>query len=230
MTAFERGHELRRRAEPGDPVVVDVGVAVDRRERELLHLERVHLPVQQVVREEEAPRDREQRHPLAVPHLLGELEAVRPGRDDDRLGVEVAVVGLDEEPVPALVDVRHGRAEVNGDALLRAGGVDERLRDRAVVDHVAVGRLERLQLRAGVAPLDDLRLQLFDLLAADLAELREQVAEPVLAVALLQLGDLLVADAEDHLAPLAVHLAVGVFPFEVAREQLRALLDLLRLL
>jgi len=48
-------------------------------------------------------------------------------------------------------------------------------------------------------------------------------------VALFQLGGLLVADAEDHLAALAVHLPVRVGPFEVARQQLGALLDLLGL-
>jgi len=99
---------------------VHVGVAVDRRERELLHLQRVHLPVQQVVGEEEAPRDRKQRHVLAVPHLLGELEAVGAGGDDDRVGLEVAVVGLDREPVVPLVDVLDRGAEVDADTVLLA--------------------------------------------------------------------------------------------------------------
>jgi len=49
-------------------------------------------------------------------------------------------------------------------------------------------------------------------LAADLSELRVEVAESVLMVALFQLGGLLVADAEDHLAALAVHLRSGSVP------------------
>lgn len=95
---------------------------------------------------------------LAVPHLLGELKAVGAGGDDDRVGLEVAVVGLDREPVVPLIDVLDRGAEVDADAVLLAGGVDERLRDRAVVDDVAVGRLERFELRVRVAALDDLRL------------------------------------------------------------------------
>jgi len=83
---------------------------------------------------------------------------VGAGGDDDRVGLEVAVVGLDREPVVPLVDVLDRGAEVDADTVLLAGGVDERLRDRAVVDDIAVRCLERLERRGRVAALDDLRL------------------------------------------------------------------------
>jgi len=158
------------------------------------------------------------------------LEAVRAGGDDGHVALEPAGVGLHEELVAGVVELLHLSARVDVHAVDLGGLVDERLGGHAVVDDVAVRRLEREHLLVVVAALDDLRFEVRDFLAVDGVQFRVEVAEALLVVAGFELPDLLVADAQHHLRALAVHLAVRVGVLEVARQQLRALLDVLGLL
>jgi len=230
LAAFERRDDLRRRAEPGDRAVVDVGVAVDRGEGEFLHLQGVHLPVQQVVGQEEAACDGEQGQILTVAHLLGDLEAVGAGGDDRRVGLDEGLLGVDGEPVGGLPDVADLGPRGHVDAVLCACGLDEGVRDHAVVDDVAVGGLQGQHRNVGVPALDDGGFDLGDLLAPDRFEFREQVAEALLVVPLFEFGDFVLADGQYHLGALAVHLAVPVDVLEVAGQQFGALLDVFGLL
>jgi len=153
---------------------------------------------------------------------------VRTGRDDGRVTVEAPVVRLDRVAVERRRNVRDFRPGVNIDVRLFGGLLDERLRRLAVIDDVAVRRLQRKHVLRRVAALHDFGLDLADLLAIDRSKLRVEVAEAVL-VPLLEFRDLLVTDAEHHLAALGVHLSVGRC-FPDSPRGVRSLFDLFGLL